>query len=491
MTRLAGVLRPPEGSWGWAGTVAVVAVAVVPQLAVQAMVPVARTPSRAALVAALLAGLVTLVSGLLLYLHHRLTDSDGTGWLSAGMIFTAGVWATLAGLGITAHDDVHGVTPLVGGDVMVLLGLLLMVHFSVRVPLPADPAGLGLLLAFCTAAAAIVVAAVSDQVWTATPWRLLTAMPLAGLGVLVALEVRRLTDLPAWAADRLMVAIAALTLGRVLVVAPGDAAAAYGISVAASTLAGFLLLSTSLTTLWLAIRNDHLVVTALQHQLATTAAQARVDRERLHEVKGTIAGIASASKLIHRDPPIPVRRRAMLEEMLERESARLQRLLHGAGQGPLHSIAVDDVLRPLVVARQAQGQRVTWQPSGARAWMSEDDLTAVLNILLENTARHAPGESVAVFVRDLDHHVEIVVADSGPGVPEADRHAVFELGTHGAHSVGQGIGLHLARRLMLRCGGYLRLDDSWRAGAAFVAGARRADLQTEGRCDDPAHVVAQ
>lgn len=490
--RVAAGLRHPDGVWGWGGTVAAAAVAVVPQVVVLAIVPDARSASGAAMSAALVASVVTVASGIYIYLHHRLTNSDSTAWLATGMIFAAGFWMTVTGLDIAVLDGDPGVTLLVGGDLLILLSLLVMVHVSARATLRFDPAAVGLFLAFAASAAAIAVAASSDAVWMTPPSRALVAGPLAALGVIVALEVRQLA-LPSWVRDRLALAIAAITFGRACVIASGpDSTTTYVLSIGASTLAAAVFLSTSLATLRLAIRDDRIVISALQHRLATTTAQARADRERLHEVKGTIAGIASASRLIHHEPPIPVPRREMLEEMLERESARLQRLLHGAVDGPMGSVDVDDVLRPLVVARQAQGQRVAWQPSGAHVWTREDDLAVVVNVLLDNAARHASGRGVAVFTRDVDDHVQVVVADSGPGIPEDQRPSVFDPGTRGPDSTGEGIGLYVARRLMLRCGGYLHLDESWLAGAAFVVGIRRtAAHQVGGTCSDTDRIVAQ
>jgi hypothetical protein len=44
---------------------------------------------------------------------------------------------------------------------------------------------------------------------------------------------------------------------------------------------------------------------------------------------------------------------------------------------------------------------------------------------------------------------------------------------------------------MVRSGGYLRHDPTWRQGAAFVVGVRRASHLAEGTCDDTVRFVAQ
>jgi nitrogen-specific signal transduction histidine kinase len=56
--------------------------------------------------------------------------------------------------------------------------------------------------------------------------------------------------------------------------------------------------------------------------------------------------------------------------------------------------------------------------------------------------------------------VEIAVTDNGPGVSPELRRRIFAWGVSGPGSTGQGIGLHTARDLMERQGGYLELVES-------------------------------
>jgi signal transduction histidine kinase len=482
----------PNGIFGWGAITAALVVTVVPQLVVQAIVPAARNAGDAAASAALVVNTVVVASGIYMYLHHRLTRSDSTAWLATGLIFVGGYGLTVTGLETALTGGRPIATPLVVADIVIVLALLTMIGISERVTLTVDPAALGLVLASAGSAVAIVIAGAAGDLTASRTVTAALTVPLVVAGVFVAVEVRRLATLPGWARNRLALAIAGLFLGRACLVAavPGDTVV-HLVGMIVATTAAVLFMSTSLATLGLAINDDRQAITALQDQLASTAAHARVDRERLHEVRGTIAGIASASRLIHHESPLPGPSREMLEEMLERESARLQRLVHGSTPGPMGVVAVDDVIRPLVVARRAQGQTVTWRPSGLEAWAREDDLTAVLNILLENTAKHAPEAIVAVFAQESDGNVDVVVADTGPGVPEDQRASLFHRGVRGPDSNGNGLGLHVAQRLMVRGGGYLRLDPTWSPGAAFVVGVRRVTHLAEGSCDDTARVVAQ
>lgn len=458
------------------------------------IVPGARSMVTAAWAAGLILDVVAIVGGLFMYLHHRLTSSHSTAWLAIGLIFVGTFGLTVLGIGVTTSSEGRpSLAAAIVADLVAVVTLLAMVLVAERTRPRVDPAAAGLLLGLVASGVAILVTSFDNDGTLAAelaPW---LALAVVVVGTVVAFEVRRLVTLPSWARDRLALAVAALFLGRAaLATSLSESLTAHLVSAASSTLAAVLLLGTSLATLRLAIHDDRVVIAALQDQLAATAANARDDRERLHEVKGTIAGIASASRLIHHDPPLPTTSRELLEEMLEKESARLQRLVQGQRGDCRQPVDVDDILRPLVVSRQAQGQSISWRPTGFRVWCPEDDLAEVLNILLDNTARHAPDATVAIYGQQSGDRVQIVVADSGPGIPPALRETLFRRGARGAGSGGDGLGLYVAHRLMIRSGGYLRLDESWHPGAAFVVGAACADRVSKGRRHDGAdRVVAQ
>lgn len=492
MTRWTTDLRHPDGVWGWGAAAAALVAVVVPQLAVQAIVPEARSATHAAGAASMVLHTAAVVAGVFMYLHHRLTRSDSTAWLAAGLIFIGGFGLTATGLDTVAYADRPTIAPLVAADVIVVLTLLCMVRISERVALSIDPAAVGLGLAIAASTLAIGIAASASGLALSRLATAVLTVPLVVVGAVVAVEVERLATLPAWARDRLAAAVTALFLGRAcMLVASAEQVQVHLVSIVLTTSAAALFLGTSLATLRLAINDDRLAITALQDQLADTTAHAEADRERLHEVRGTIAGIATASRLIHHDPPLPGQSRELLEEMLERESGRLQRLMEGRSISAPRLVPIDDVLRPLLVARRAQGQLVTSRASGLEAWAREDDLTEVVNVLLDNAARHAPGASVAVFAREVEGYVEVVVADSGPGVPPDRRDTLFHRGVRGPDSAGEGLGLHVARRLVVRSGGYVRLDPSWQQGAAFVVGIRNVTPIAEGARHDAVGSLAQ
>ncbi|WP_345526600.1 HAMP domain-containing sensor histidine kinase [Nocardioides endophyticus] len=242
-----------------------------------------------------------------------------------------------------------------------------------------------------------------------------------------------------------------------------------------------LVMSTALDLLWQAVRDDHDAVVELQQQLRALRASAREGVEQLHEVKGTIAGIASATDLIRHEDRLTRQHREHLAEMLAQETARLQRLVHA---GPKHSTQLadlDEVLQPLLTARNVQGQQVVWASSDAQVVADADELTEVLNILLHNAAEHAPGSPVHVFTRVRDDELQLVVADEGPGVPQELRDRIFEWGYSRPGSAGQGVGLAMAHEVLARRGIALELDLEREVGAAFVIRLQPVEQQDRAR----------
>ena len=105
---------------------------------------------------------------------------------------------------------------------------------------------------------------------------------------------------------------------------------------------------------------------------------------------------------------------------------------------------------------------------GAAAMADPDLLRGVLTNLLENAAQAVAADgrvSTKTFV--VDGHAGIAVEDSGPGLSELARSTLFEPSITFKKD-GMGLGLSIARRSVLLCGGEIEHRDSELGGAAFV-----------------------
>jgi signal transduction histidine kinase len=102
---------------------------------------------------------------------------------------------------------------------------------------------------------------------------------------------------------------------------------------------------------------------------------------------------------------------------------------------------------------------------GREAWSLADDVRAaqVGRALVMNALVHTPpGTRIRLSARTRPGLAELVVADDGPGIPSAQRDAVFErfYRVEGGRASGSGLGLAIARELARLMGGTVRLESA-------------------------------
>lgn len=436
--------------------------------------------------AAVLAGLMVLpaacASAILVSIAGRVDPQPGNAWLTVMTTAVAvqGIpWVALSTGRAGEADRLLLAYGLVLGVAAVLI-LNLAFGSSLRL----GPGSLGLAIGLLTAVARITISQVVPEEMSREAM-LAAAVAVVVAAWVIALAMQRASALPKHVTDPLCVAMVLWSINGALLFA-GLAASPFGavVAVGAGLGASVLLTRTSLAILRDAARLDQSTCDSLREQIESCEAEARADQDHLHEVKGSIAGIASASELICNEARLSSQHRARLQDMIAAESARLQRLVHGGGVTEAENVDLDELLRPLVVSRRAQGHQVFWVPSGRRVLGRRDDIAEVVNILLDNAVKHDPHGFIQVSTRRRRRGLELVVADSGPGVPESVRADLFRRGSRGPTSTGQGIGLAVAHRLMDESGSYLELDPEHQPGAAFIVGLTVSDQEEAGERAD-------
>ncbi|MGH7553195.1 MAG: PAS domain-containing sensor histidine kinase [Longimicrobiales bacterium] len=143
---------------------------------------------------------------------------------------------------------------------------------------------------------------------------------------------------------------------------------------------------------------------------------------------------------------------------------------------PVTLLSVIDEIAPLVEP-QATGRalnlvRKPCDPNAvARADRSK--VEQILLNLLSNAVKFTPsGGGITISCASSDDRVSIVVADTGPGIPEEQRDAIFEPFVQLGRSLttsheGTGLGLAISRDLARAMGGDLTVESANGSGAVF------------------------
>lgn len=199
-----------------------------------------------------------------------------------------------------------------------------------------------------------------------------------------------------------------------------------------------------------------------------------------HELNNPLFGILSLGETI-RDEADPARVRSHANEILT-AAKRMARIIRDfAGSSRIDQTELrDDVnvneqldlaLRVVGLTHEVAGLQVRrhYQPVPAiRAVPGE--IGQVFVSVITNAIQAMKGKGAIDLCTEASAGaVSVTIRDQGPGVPVAHASRIFDpFFTTKAPGQGTGLGLTLARRILLRCGGQIRLDRSGGPGAAMV-----------------------
>jgi signal transduction histidine kinase len=438
---------------------------------------------RTAQTSAFVAYAVLLGVGIVAYLNWRMGSvrPDGgmdvrlTGWLAVGLVIAAVqglVSAVTAGPVMDATTDRW---PLVNQllTIVFLAGLALAAE---HVDVPADPALVGTLCGLVLTAVHTGTLTLLPALTLSGPASLVLTSLVLLLGVVLGVVVRTRGQARPWVRQRIAISVVVLTFAG-CAANLGEHTALTITTVLANLIGVIVLCTTTQTLLHHSLSSFHEEIAHLYASLAQARAGVRKDQELLHEVGATLAGITTASRVIQHGQNLSPLRRQRLEDMLNAELTRLERLMSKRAPSVETEFAIDDVIEPLVLSHQTRGRDILWTRTGLVAVGQRDGLAEVVNILLENAGRHGAGSAIRLTACREGDFVEITCSDSGPGIAQSVRAGLFTSGVRGPDSGGQGYGLAIARRLMDEAGGSLDLVDSPAAGATFVARLPRIEVR--------------
>lgn len=478
----------PRGIWRYSATGLAAVAAVTPVLVAWSVDGSGRNWFATATVSQLVATAFTLTAGAVLYFQFRVHRSSALGWLAMCIAAygTHGLTIALILAARSERDARSGWTLIV--ELVIAAAVATVVRFGGLTrchAVPGDPLAIGLLVGLALALLHLEFEVNQPYVAQLVPSLLVVGVVVALWSWTAVRIVRAPSGLEPWMAQRLAVGCVTLATSRAVAAQLTGDALSGSIVILTGLVGGVLLMSASFAGLRHQIQRHESALESLDRRVALMEEAHRDQRARLHEVTNALAGIASASELIHQSQRLPTSRRRRLEEMLDEEAARLTRLLENRGpdgaadprsepEGPVGVVDLDAVLRPLTSAQEAVGRRVLWRPSRVLVRGERDAVAEALSVLLDNARKHAPGATTTVTTRRTGECVEVVVADDGPGVPEELLDTLFAWEARGPESFGHGLGLHLARSRARQCGGSLELAPG--PGARFVLRLPAASL---------------
>lgn len=185
----------------------------------------------------------------------------------------------------------------------------------------------------------------------------------------------------------------------------------------------------------------------------------------MHVAAGTAQNILSSIKLSL----------ATMEEMFD-ALLDMSRLDAGVLRAAPEAFMVNDVLERLEVEFMPQAERKRLRlhvvPSSAAVWSDPALLGRILRNFLSNAVRYTQKGKILLGCKREGNNLRIVVADTGPGIPEDQRLAIFEefyqgRNSGGASSSGLGLGLAIVQRLARLLSHRLDVRSILGQGAAF------------------------
>jgi len=209
-------------------------------------------------------------------------------------------------------------------------------------------------------------------------------------------------------------------------------------------------------------------------------AQRRFTADAAHELRTPLAALKLQVELVERASDDTARAAALaeLEAGVDRASRLVEQLLAMARLEP-DALAANfgdcdlvALAKEGLVARAAlaAGKRIDLGLTRAAAVCVRGDaasLSTLLANLLDNALRYTPeGGRIDVAIDDDEGRAVLTVADTGPGIPAAERERVFDrfyrVPTAGnrADQTGSGLGLSIVKRIADAHGASVTLDDA-------------------------------
>lgn len=227
----------------------------------------------------------------------------------------------------------------------------------------------------------------------------------------------------------------------------------------------------------------------LTHRLqATDEARRRFVSDASHELKTPLASIQLLSDSILQSPNMEKQTVLEFVSDIGSEAQRLTRIseklltltrLDAALPTKKEPVSISHVVKQtaLILSPVAQAEKIALSLSldpVSPVLANRDDLSQITFNLMENALKYTPaGGQVTVSLREEEGGVTLAVADTGVGIPEADREKIFDRfyrvdKARSRAAGGTGLGLSIAKDMVLLHGGTISVAPNHPTGSVFT-----------------------
>lgn len=208
------------------------------------------------------------------------------------------------------------------------------------------------------------------------------------------------------------------------------------------------------------------------------ARQRQFVSDASHELRSPLTAIRGQLEVLARQDQPSAQEVRRVETVALREMGRVERLVEDMlslarldeGVGPaLREVSAAGFLRELAEARGSENEQLGDLAEGTIE-LDPDLVAQVVRNLLDNADRYAGEGEIMLSAQAGGSSLVVSVDDAGPGIPPEDRERVFDRfhrrdSARDRASGGSGLGLGIARAIVVAHGGRIWVADSPLGGA--------------------------
>lgn len=250
-----------------------------------------------------------------------------------------------------------------------------------------------------------------------------------------------------------------------------------------------LLLTGLLLILTMILASTYVISRSLRREAEISRLQSDFVAAVSHEFRTPLTSIRQLTELLASGRVESQDKAAAYYRILDKESARLQRLVEGlldfgrmeAGAHPYHTELLDcakllnDIVGAFREENDLTAEVLSLEIEGApQVRMDKESFTRAIWNLLDNAVKYSVG-TVAIEVKALlkNGKVRISIADHGVGFPAEEQSRIFSKFVRGSaaaltNAKGTGLGLAMVRRIIEDQGGAISARSSPGEGSVFT-----------------------